>query len=142
MVRDQKDLEVEEWERNVNALVTYERIWGLSENRVDTLQEQNIQSSRFISLKATVPFERIILVADSNRVSIIKPRVDCIRNREGMLNVCLHACQDHLCHAGNTFRGIPTMEIIIIPWEIMKGLPQILPISGTLLLQTPLLGRI
>ena len=69
---------------NVNALGTYERIWGLSENRVDTLQEKNIQSSRFISLKVTVPYERIILVADSNRVSIIKPRVDCIRKREGM----------------------------------------------------------
>ena len=93
-------------------------------------------------MKATVPFVCFLLVVDSGRASMSKPRLFSIRLREGIWNVRLHARNDNLGNAFSTRRGTPATEAVIIPWEIKEVLPESPPVSSAKVPQTPRAGRI
>ena len=117
-------------------------MFGKSENRFGLIPGRNIKLARFISLKATVPFECFLLIADSSRASMSKPRFFCIRLRKRKRNVCLHARKDYLGNAFSTLRGSPATEAKIIPWEIKEVLPESPPVGSAKVPQAPPVRRI
>lgn len=106
-----------------------EGVFGKSENRFGTIPGGNVQIMVSWSAKALVPFVSCLSIFDSSRTSVIKPRLFSMRNRESTWNVCLHSRDNHLCDALGTHRGVSLLEAIIIPREIRKVHPQVVPPS-------------
>ncbi len=106
----------------VVALSMDERIFSKSKNRFGTIAGMIIRS-----WEALVPPEGILSIFDSTRTNMIKPRFFNIRGRESMWNELLHRRDNHLCDALSTHRGAPDLETVIIPKEIGKVLPLVLP---------------
>lgn len=57
-------------------------------------------------------------------------------------NVCLHYRKDHLRNEFRTPTYTTATETILIPWEILKALPQISIVDISAVPQAPPLGRI
>jgi len=81
------------------------------------------------SWKALVPPESNLSIFNSTRTSVIEPRFFSIRGRKSVWNEHLHCRDNNLCDALGTHRGVPDLEAVIIPREIGKVLPHVLPPS-------------
>ena len=128
--------------RKFSAFTIDEIVLGKSEKRFGLIPGRNIKLVRFISSKAFVPFECFLLIVDSSRTSVSKPRFFSIRLRERKWNERLHARKDYLGNALGTLRGIPATEAVIIPWKIKEVLLKSLPVSSAKVPQATLAGRI
>ena len=108
-------------------------------NRFGMIPGRNIKGMICRRWKVTAPFESRLSITDSTRTSRVKPRLVRFGGRERMWNVCLHGIDYHLCYAFGTKRRISVTEAIIIPREISKVPPQVLPPSrGKMPIASPL----
>ncbi len=91
------------------------------------------------SWKALVPLVSYLSIFDSTGTSKIEPRFFSIRSRGSMWYEHFHCKDYYFCDELGTQRGVPDPAIVIIPREIGKVLPHILPPSRIIMPEAPLL---
>ena len=81
-----------------------------------TIPDRNIKCMISKWWKTQVPFWGNLFIIYSVRTGCVKPRVERLRLRKRVRNVCIHARRYHLCYTLNTQRRITDTETVIIPW--------------------------